>query len=167
MKVQMLGASLSMVFYLSISCPSGAEESPWPFVKPSKTFIMHPKSQGGSGEIRLYDLGANGTRITVSVLPWPHGDAEVLLMKGPCTESPPKTIAHLKLGPIPMALKRDGHDTTPPSPLQAVWDYNSRLSINSLLARGLSVVVRDTKQKAKWCGRLAHDNEGDPLPANY
>lgn len=131
------------------------------------TFIMHPKGQGGSGEIRLYDLGGNGTRIAVAILPWPDDGAEVLLMKGPCVGGPSKTIAHLNLEPIPIALKADGHDITPPSPLQAVWDYNSRSSINSLLTRGLSVVVRDIKQQAKWCGGLAHDNEGDPLPEIY
>jgi hypothetical protein len=155
------------VFLLSNSYPSWADESPWPFVKPTKTFIMHPKGQGGSGEIRLYDLGGNGTRIAVAILPWPDNGAEVFLVKGPCVGGPSKTIAHLNLEPIPIALKPDGHDISPPSPLQEVWDYNSRSSISSLLTRGLSVVVRDTKQQAKWCGRVANDNEGDPLPETY
>ncbi len=153
MKAQTLEASLSIVFCLWNTCPSGAEESPSPFVKPTKTFIMHPKGQGGSGEIRLYDLGANGTRIAVSVLPWPDDGAEVLLMNGPCAGGPSRAIAHLEVEPIPMALKADGHDISPPSPLQAVWDYNSRSSINSLLARGLSIVVHDTKTTSEMVRR--------------
>lgn len=158
---------LSVAFYLSSGYPSRAEESPWPFVKPTKTFIMHPKGQGGSGEIRLYNLGDNGTRIEVSVLPWPDDGAEILLGNGPCTGGSFKIVAHLTEEPIPMGLTVDGHDITPPSPLQAIWDYYTRSTLNSLVNRGLSIVVRDTRHQATWCGSLAHDNEGDPLPANY
>ena len=135
-------------------------------VKPSLTFVMHPIGHGGSGEIRIYDGAPNGTEIDVSVLPW-LDEGEMIIVKGTCAESSSKTIAHLKLEPIPMGVDVGGKDIGLPTPLQEMWDFYSTLTVDSFVDQGLSVVARDSKHRTQWCGDLAHSNEGDPLPADY
>lgn len=141
-----------------------ADTQVWPNV-PTKTFVMHSKNQEGIGEIRLYDGSAAGTRVAASFIPW-LDRVEVVLVKGKCNHPPFSSLEKLKIEPIPTGVDLNLRPIVLPSPLQEVWDYYSELGLTSLVDHGLSIVAWDVStHDTQWCGDLAHDNEGDPLPA--
>lgn len=132
---------------------------------PTQTFVMHRTTTGGTGELRLYNGGTAGTRLTVSVVPWLDNSDEVVLIRGSCNGGRYKRVADLKLEPIPTGVDLSGKPIVQPTPLQEVWDYYTLRSIAEMMDHGLSVVAREkSSHQIRWCGDLSTKNEGDPLP---